>query len=589
MTYGEVADEVAMIGAALIKAGVQTGDRVALLADNQPRWLMADLAITGIGAADVPRGLDTATSEFQFILEHSEATAAFIQNKRLFNRLADAGALKSLRFVVMLDDSEPNAPEDSPDLQIFPWASFKETGNPDDYHAAAAKVTPEHLATIVYTSGTTGSPKGVMLTHGNLMTQPLGVDLGLTLQKGEILLSVLPAWHAYERAVEYFGIYYGVTICYSDKRFIRDDLLQIQPHLFPCVPRIWEMIYKGIQTKVASAPKKRQKIFHRFLDIGQQYIEARRIATGHVLAREVPSPASRAVAAAKMAALYPLYAAGDRLVYSKIRHITGGRLRAAISGGGSLAPYLDDFFEVVGIPIMNGYGLTETSPVVAVRRSDQNLRGSVGPLMRGTEVRFQADENHSVAGKALGEIQVRGPQVMAGYYKNPEATEEIFTKDGWLKTGDLGWMTAKGDIVIAGRAKDTIVLSSGENVEPDPIEDACRKNPMVQQIVVVGQDQKTLGALVVPDFALLAEKLGLSSETAPDQVTGHPEAVRTVRQALNETMSATENFKASESISKVHLLQEPFSESNGLLTNTMKIRRNKVCERYASDIEAMYQ
>lgn len=589
MTYAQLQEDVARLGAGLLAAGIGVGDRIALFSDNRPRWLCSDLAITGIGAVDVPRGSDTSTGEFQFILQHSGCAAAVLQDKKLYDRLAAAGALNGLRFVVMMDDSDVK-PGDGNGPAIHKYVDLLELGDAEAYTRASQAVTPAMLATIVYTSGTTGSPKGVMLSHGNLMTQPLGVDMALDPEPGEILLSILPAWHAYERAVEYYGLYHGITICYSDRKYIREDLIKMAPHLIPCVPRIWEMIYKGILTKTSAAPEKNQKIFRKFMDLGQAYIEARRIATGDLLQPTRPSAAQRARARVKMALLYPGYRLGDKLVYSKIRRITGGRLRAAVSGGGSLGIYLDDFFEIAGVPILNGYGMTETSPVIAVRRLDHNVRGTVGPLMTNTQVSLRREDGaiETTPGKPA-EIWVSGPQVMMGYYDNDEATAEVLTEDGWLKTGDLGWFTASGDLVIAGRAKDTIVLSSGENVEPDFIEDACRKNPLIVQIMVVGQDQKTLGALVVPDYALLAEALKLPSTADNSQVAQHPDAAKIIRQALSETMKKTGLFKASEFISKVYVVEEPFSDTEGLMTNSMKIRRNRVSEHYAAQIAALFK
>jgi long-chain acyl-CoA synthetase len=275
-------------------------------------------------------------------------------------------------------------------------------------------------------------------------------------------------------------------------------------------------------------------------------------------------------------------------VYSKVRQITGGRMRAAISGGGSLAPYLDDFFEIVGVPIMNGYGLTETSPVLTVRKADQNVRGTVGLPMKNTELTLRNENGSQAEPGKSAEIWARGPQLMMGYYKNPEATAKVMTDDGWLKSGDLGWFTSGGDLVIAGRAKDTIVLSSGENVEPDPIEDVCRKSRLIQQIVLVGQDQKSLGALVVPEYANLAEALGVPPETEPAEVISNDQAARLVRQAITEAISTSGQFKISEGVSKVYLLSEPFSENNGLMTNTMKIKRNKVAEKYKAEIASLF-
>jgi len=588
LTYAELASEVRAFGAGLALAGVQAGDHVALFSDNEPRWLISDLAITGIGAVNVPRGSDTAVNEFDFILSHSGATVAIVQNRKLYEKLAKSAAFNSLKFIILLDDSDKPATEGAPDVIRFSDIRDSGVGKEELFIEAAAAVKPESLATIVYTSGTTGSPKGVMLTHRNLLTQPMLVDLGYTPAPGETQLCILPSWHAYERATEYYGLCHGTTLTYSDKKYIREDLLKLCPHLLPCVPRIWESVYKAIHSKLSAAPERRQKIFKLFTNAGFRFIKARRLAyMKYPSQTKIPAWKS-AIARAEMAALYPVYELGDKLVFSKIRQITGGRLRAAVSGGGSLAPYLDDFFEVVGIPILNGYGLTETSPVITVRTVDHNVRGTVGRPMAETEVTIRSETGEVLSNGQTGEIWVKGPQIMSGYYNNQDATDKVLKSDGWFVTGDLGWLTHDGDLVITGRAKDTIVLSSGENVEPEPIEDACRKSPLIQQIMLVGQDQKTLGALVVPDFQNLAEAMGIPADTEPMDITKHKEAPKVLKQNLNQLMNAAGNFKAAESISRVHILIEPFSEANGLMTNTLKVKRNVVLERYKAEIAAMY-
>jgi long-chain acyl-CoA synthetase len=458
-----------------------------------------------------------------------------------------------------------------------------------EFWQAAAAVEPNTLATIVYTSGTTGSPKGVMLTHGNLMTHPKYVDVGYNPQPGDIQMSILPAWHAYERAAEYYGISKGNTLAYSDKRYIKEDFVRLCPHLLPCVPRIWEMVYKTIYHKINSATPRQQKLFNFFISAGRQYVYARREVNGERVSAEKVQPLARFANLLKMLALAPIYSLGDKLVFAKMRQITGGRLRAAISGGGSLAPYLDDFFEIVGIPILNGYGLTETAPVLTLRTLQHNVRGSVGRPLSHTQISIRTETGDELPQGQAGEIWARGPQIMLGYYQNPEATAKVLKDGGWFCTGDLGWVTSGGDVIISGRAKDTIVLSSGENVEPEPIEDACRKSPLVQQIVIVGQDQKTLGALVVPDFAELATQLSLPGETPSTEIVEREDAKKIIKSALAQVMATEGRFKAAESISNVFLLPEAFTEKNGMMTSTMKIKRNVVAERYKEQIKALFE
>lgn len=587
LTYSQLAENVMKFGAGLIKRGIAKGDHIALFSDNQPRWLISDLAITGIGAIDVPRGSDTADSEFEFILTHSGASAAIVQNKKLFDRLSKSNVFSALKLIILMDDSDVSK-HDPERVLTFSQVLASGADETETFVTAARNVTPDNLATIVYTSGTTGSPKGVMLTHTNLMTQPLLVDLGYRPSPGEIQLSILPSWHAYERATEYFGFYYGTTLAYSDKKYIREDLLKLCPHLLPCVPRIWESVYKAIYNKLESAPPNKQKLFKFFVDTGFKYVYAKRIVSNENLTTEA-TPAAKAQAAIQLLYLGPLYRLGDKLVFSKLRQITGGRLCAAVSGGGSLAPYLDDFFEVVGIPILNGYGLTETAPVIAVRTTKHNVRGTVGSAIAETEVSIRNDTGEPVTANVTGEIWVRGPQVMSGYYNNQVATDKVMKSDGWFVTGDLGKLTIAGQLVITGRAKDTIVLSSGENIEPEPIEDTCRKSPLIQQIHLVGQDQKALGALVYPEFPKLMAELNLPDSTSHEDVAANPEAEKLLKKELSKVMAADGRFKAIESISRVAILNEPFSEANGMMTNTMKIKRNVVNEKYSDRILKLYQ
>jgi long-chain acyl-CoA synthetase len=593
MTYGELLDQARAFGAGLSRLGIPVGSKVALFSDNRPRWIISDLALLMTGLVEVPRGSDTSTPEFEYIIQHSEAKTLIIQDDRLLQRFDEAGLLSMVERVITLDDSQPELKHQGP--AVFPMSQIIEQGR-EALHLFQERreaLTPSDLATIVYTSGTTGGPKGVMLTHRNLSSQMDSVDVGLgeTVTAGAKVLSILPTWHAYERVAEYFLFNMGCTIVYTDKRYIKSDLEKVKPEIFPCVPRIWETVYDAIQDKLSKAPPFRRKMFHFFYGLGLSYVRARRIAFGEIIRKAVDEPTSGVVIAAsiKEKLLRPLYRLGDKVVFSKLRAaVSGGRLKAAVSGGGSFAPYLDDFFEVVGVPLLNGYGLTETSPVLTCRRIDWNVRGTVGLPIRGTEIQIRSENGEILPVGTPGIIYGRGPQVMMGYYKNPEATSKVLSEDGWLNTGDIGYITFDGDIVITGRAKDTIVLSSGENVEPEPIENVARKSPLITQILVVGQDQKTLGALVVPNYVALAEKLGLDPSTSHSDIVTHSQASKAIHQEITDALKSDGGFKASEFIAKVALLSEPFTEESGLLTQTMKIRRNKVAERYEDLISKLF-
>lgn len=591
LTYGELAEKVRHLATGLLQLGVEKGDRIALISDNCPEWIMSDLAILSIGAISVPRGSDTSVAELWYIINHAEAKVAVLENRRLFERLGkEISSAPALEWLVMLDDSaETIGPEFA--LQAVNLSDLIARGaeNSEAFDDALGRVEAHDVAAIVYTSGTTGIPKGVPLRHSNLLYQCEAIDLGFEIKPGDVLLSILPAWHVYERIAEYFGMYHGATLYYTDKRWLRDDMAKADPAFIPCVPRIWESVYDAVMAKLAKESSTKKALVSILLGASRRYVRARRVVTGCDASPHPPSMARLASALVQCLLLIIPHLAADLLVYRKIRALTGKRLKAAVSGGGSLAAYLDDFFEAVGLPILNGYGLTETSPVLAVRTLRKNIRGTVGPPLRGTSLEIRDEEGNALPPGRVGVVWAKGPQVMAGYYRNEEETRKVLTSDGWLNTGDLGWFTWQGHLVICGRAKDTIVLSSGENVEPERIETVARKSPLVSQIVVVGQDKKALGALVVPDFSNLAQHLRLPPDTSPRNIVNHPEAARIVRDSINATLREDGGFRSFEFITKVHLLEEPLTTENGLLTQTMKPKRNVIVSRFSKVIDAMLE
>ena len=590
LTYTQLGDKVRALAGGLLTMGVRQGERIAILSDNCPRWILCDIAMLAIGAVTVPRGSETATTELEYILDHSEASVVLVQTHRLFERMRCVfAAAANVRTIIMMDDSAAKC-EAPVGVTVQDLQTIADLGRSGKVGVGipSKTVTPADLATIVYTSGTTGVPKGVMLTHRNLTHQSDRIGIGSAPLPADMVLVLLPSWHAYERAVEYIALRHGWTLTYTDKRHFRDDMATIRPQMLPCVPRIWESVFDVIQDGLRRASPAKRNLVRFLIAASHRFVWARRTARGVDLRRHPANPVTRAVAAIVAAALYPLHRLADVLAYRSIRSATGGRLKAAVSGGGSLASYIDDFFEVLGIPILNGYGLTETAPVLTLRVLEHNVRGSVGRPVNDTEISIRDESGAELEQGCTGVVWARGPQVMSGYYRNEEATRAVLSDDGWVNTGDLGWIAATGDLVIAGRAKDTIVLTSGENVEPEHVETVARQSRFVNQIVVVGQDQKAIGALVVPEFALLAAELGLADATTPAELAALPAASKLVRESVNAVLQEDGGFKPGELISRVALLAEPFSEANGMLTQTLKVRRRAVAEQHAQIIRTMY-
>jgi long-chain acyl-CoA synthetase len=560
--------------------------RVALFADNSPRWLVADQGILRSGGANVVRGAQADSEELLFILKDSGAIALVVENRDLLQKLRGGLSDLQIQFVVLLSE-EADSAEDS--LKVLTFSQVMALG--ENHSLQPVQQNRKTLATLMYTSGTSGMPKGVMLSHGNLLHQITGAYAVAQPQPGERVLSILPIWHAYERSFEYFTLACGVTQIYTNIRNVKKDLKDYKPYYMVGVPRLWESIYEGIQKQFRDQPAKKQKLINFFLKCSQAYVKARRISQGLALENLNPSAIERLVASFKAAALWVFHKLGDRLVYSQVRAGTGGELRFVVSGGGSIADHLEDFFEIVGIAILGGYGLTETAPITNVRRPWRNVRGADGEPLPETEILIVDPETRQPLppGKR-GLVMIRGAQVMQGYYNNPEATAQAIDPEGWFNSGDLGLVTAGNDLVITGRAKDTIVLTNGENIEPQPIENACLQSPYIDQIMLVGQDQKVLGALIVPNLEAL-EKWAIEQKI-PNQPIASLLADAAIqglfRHELNRLVKERSGYRPDDRIGAFRLIAEPFSIENSLLTQTLKIRRNVVTERYQGIIDEMF-
>jgi long-chain acyl-CoA synthetase len=461
--------------------------------------------------------------------------------------------------------------------------------------------TEADLATLIYTSGTTGQPKGVMLSHGNLMHQVRELEAVITPQPGDHVLSILPSWHSFERSAEYFLLSRGCTMTYTSIRYFKNDLKHIEPHHMVGVPRLWESLYEGIQKTFRDQSPNQQKIINFFFGISQKYILSKRIAANLSLPHLHVSSTERFLAKLQTLLLTPLHLLGDKLVYQKVRAATGGKLETLICGGGSLARHLDDFYEIVNIPVLVGYGLTETAPVTNARTPRHNLRYSSGRPIPQTEICIVDPETRQpVPPETQGLVLIRGPQIMQGYYHKPEATAKVLDAEGWFDSGDLGWVTPQNDLVITGRAKDTIVLSNGENIEPQPIEDACARSAYVDQIMLVGQDQKSLGALIVPNLDALQQWTTTQGLTLnfPEPGTAiaqlkesdlyRTEVVSLFRSELQREVKNRPGYRADDQVKDFRFVVEPFSQENGTMTQTLKVKRPVVTAMYQTLIEEMF-
>ena len=595
ITYQELYQKILAFAIGLQTLGIQAQDKVALFADNSPRWFIADQGIMTSGAVDVVRSSGADRQELAYILENSDSNALVVENIKTFKKLSSELADLPIDLIILLSDESVS--EDS-SIKMLNYQQLMELGK--DNQLRSIEQNQDTLATLLYTSGTTGKPKGVMLTHGNLLHQVNYVKTVFQPEPGDKILSILPSWHAYERAAEYFFLSQGATQVYTSIRYFKQDLKQFQPTYMVGVPRLWESLYDGVQKLLSGQSESQQKLVKFFLKQSENYIMAQRIADNTSLEHFDATASTRAIAKAKAISLYPIHALADKLVYSKIRAGIGN-IKAVCSGGGSLAKYLDDFYQTVNVDVFVGYGLTETSPITNARTPYHNVRGSAGRPLPKTEIKIvdpQTRQNLPQGERGL--VLIRGGQLMKGYYQNPEATAKAIDSEGWFDSGDLGWLTPHGDLVLTGRAKDTIVLTNGENIEPQPIEDACVRSKYIDQIMLVGQDQRALGALIVPNLEILeqwvtAQNLSLKlpeMNSDPESVLQSdlydPAIINLYREEINREVKNRPGYRADDRISDFRFVTEPFSQENGTMTQTFKIKRPQVRDKYLNLIQSIY-
>jgi long-chain acyl-CoA synthetase len=598
LSFRETYERGLDLATSLISLGVDSREHVGLLSDNCLEWILSDYAILLAGAADVPRGTDITDVELIYILTHSDARFVFVENKAMLARVQHCRPqLPHLRGIIVMASEDIPAAEGVHRLdQLIAEGARKRQAGDRSAQERASAVLPEDLCTIIYTSGTTGTPKGVQLTHANMCSQI--ENLPLALRPGDRALSILPVWHSYERAFEMLSISRGVGTYYTSLRGLAEDLKVVRPTVMASAPRLWENLYLKILSNVKSAPPIRQRLFHLAYSVTRNVKRAERFFKGQQLDEHGRGLFQNLNLAFKHALLWLASIVPakllDGIVLKKLRAVVGGEFRGTISGGGALQPHVDEFFNFIGIPVLEGYGMTETSPVLAVRTWKNLVIGTVGELYPHTEVRIIDLQNGEIlypdsmrpgGGRGMrGEIHVKGPQVMRGYYKDPEGTARVL-RDGWMNTGDIGMVTYNGCLKILGRSKDTIVLLNGENIEPVPIEARLVESPFVDQCMVVGQDQKALAALIVPSFEHFRQA-GFTESTAAE-LAANPKTGHLIDEDIRNLINHSNGFKSFERIIAWRFVPKAF-EVGDEMTNTFKLKRHVITDRYAHLIAEMF-
>jgi len=549
---------IAGLSDALEQLGVKTGDRVGLFAPNRPEWHVADFAILGLGAADVPIYFNESPDRIVYILNHSGAGVVIVAGEMQSRRLLECRArLTSVKHIICAA-----APPDLGDDVLRYETLVAATGDAAvaEYRLRAARVASDQLATIIYTSGTTGEPKGVMLTHNNLSSNEQTSVEPYRMVPADTAVSFLPLSHVYERVTAYAYLFHGVKVAYVERM---DDLpqalVEVHPTLAAAVPRVFEKLYANIMQKGRASTGLKRRIFGWALRVAKDAVRWK------AYGEEAPSW------------LRLRWRIADRIVYSKIREGIGGRFRAFISGGGPLARELAEFFWAVGVPVYQGYGLTETSPVVSANYPGENKVGTVGRPIEHVSVRIAED----------GEILVQGPCVMKGYYLKPEDTSAAISPDGWLATGDIGRLDEEGYLYVTDRKKDLFKTAAGKFVAPQPIENMLKVSPLILNAVLVGDAYKFIAALIVPNFANVEASAHQQGRTfaSHEQLAADPWVHELIGREVTKV-----NLKLAqyETIKRFALLGHDFTFDGGQLTYTLKLKRRVIAERYAQIIEGLY-
>ncbi|HET6228645.1 MAG TPA: long-chain fatty acid--CoA ligase [Longimicrobiaceae bacterium] len=560
IAHREVEERVTRLAAALAASGIVAGDRVAILSENRPEWAITDYAVTGMGAIDVPIYPTLPANQIAYILNDCGAKAVFVSNRTQLAKIAEIrGELPALEQVIAFEDpgSLPGAQKFADVLEGGRRAM--DEGRAGSFRERAQQVQRDDVATLIYTSGTTGNPKGVMLTHWNLASNVAASQQHdvLTPEKGDVALSFLPLSHVYERMVSYWYWDTGIGIAYAESfDKVVDNFGEVRPSVAVSVPRLFEKIY----SRVTGSPGLKGKIAHWAVRVGGRVVDER-------VAGRTPA-----------GALAMQYKLADKLVFSKLRERTGGKMRVFISGGAPLSPDIAKFFFAAGLPVYEGYGLTETSPVIAVNGAKAWRLGTVGLPIPGAEVRIGDD----------GEILSRGPNIMKGYWKNDAATAETIDADGWFHTGDVGELDGDGYLRITDRIKNLIVTAGGKNIAPQPMENLVALSPYVAQVVMMGDRRAFPSMLIVPDFEALlpwAAAQGIAT-TDRAELAADPRVNALLEK---EALSRLGEFARYELPKKIAVIPEEFSIDAGTLTPKLSIRRKAVEAQYKDLIEGMYE
>ncbi|MGI5172032.1 long-chain fatty acid--CoA ligase [Treponema sp. OMZ 840] len=603
--FKKVYEQILLCALALKDIGITKGTHVALISDNRREWLITDFALLSLGAVDVPRGCDSTANELHYIISFADCTYGVFENMHQLNKVLNK-IPQFLKTVILFEKASKDDVEkvEALGLKLYDFHSLMKRGkniglsHRGEIEDGMSEIKGSDLATIIFTSGTTNIPKGVMLTHRNYIAQLEVVHTVLTVQEGDMWLSVLPVWHSFERVMQYIAITLKSGIAYSKpvSHILLSDMNKIKPQWICGVPRLWEALANGIYRTMRKEGGIAYSLFVFFIDIGKRFTWAKERVYGRVCRyTKKPRIFDFLIGIFPFLFFLPLYILGDLLVYRKIRKKFGGRITAAISGGGALAPKIDEFYRAINFKLLEGYGVTEAAPVLSVRDCIKPRPGCVGIVYPSVQIKIVPEKDGCAIGTAplspgrIGLIFARGEQIMKGYYKNDDLTSAVIDSEGWFNTGDLGMLSFDNEIKITGRAKDTIVLSGGENIEPVVIEKALCVSSFIETAFVTGQNQKYLGALIVPDREDLRNfaKQNNLLYTDYQDLLQLPQIQKLIRSEIDSLINEHTGFRYCEHIYRFCLLPNSFVIGRELSAK-QEFMRHKIHELYKVQIESLF-
>lgn len=563
LTFGQVKDSVQKVAAGLASLGVRKDDKVVILSENRKEWAFFDYAILTNGAATVPIYPTLLSSQVKYITNNSDAKIVIVSNKVQFDKIKEVEShLSNMEKLIVIDPDGIEHPKMITYDELLKRGEEFLGANQDYVDRSLTQLKRNDLATIIYTSGTTGQPKGVMLTHNNFLSNIEGGLEAIPVSEADSFLSFLPLSHVFERMVGHFlAFYIGATIAYAESvDTVAENLKEVRPTIMASVPRLFEKIYGRIMDSLEEGSPIKKKLFFWAIEVGKKVTQHKQ--------KNQPLPGGLKVK----------YAIATKLVFSKLHERVGGRVRFFVSGGAPLSREIGEFFTAAGLLILEGYGLTETSPVITVNLLDKFKFGAVGFPLNNVEVKIAED----------GEILSRGPHIMKGYYKDEACTKEAIDPEGWFHTGDIGHIDEDGMLVITDRKKNIIVTAGGKNIAPQYIENLLITSRYIDQAIVLGDKRKFCSALLVPNLELLhkfAEEKGLD-EISTHDLLADPQVITLIGKEIE---AACQELASYETIKKFALVENPFTIESGELTPTLKVKRNIVEERYKSIIDGFYQ